>query len=114
MYKLGPITQKKVESYYNLNRSYIIDHCWVYNADDIYVGHLERSNPKDTWLLYDVTYHCQGSFGTIEDARDVLGETDQDLKEFWIYLKERKKEMIERPSDKSLGFYEGANTKIGY
>lgn len=105
MFELGPITQKEVESYYTLGRTYTIDHCYIYNENDIYVGHLERSNPKDAWLLYDVTYHCQGTFGTIEEARDVLRETNQNLKEFWIYLKKRKKDMnkYERFNPLSVG-----------
>lgn len=93
MYKLGPIEIKEEESYYTLGRTYTIEHCWIYNENDIYVGHLERSNPKHAWLLYDVTYHCQGSFGTIEEARDVLGGTDHNLKEFRSYLEDRRREM---------------------
>ena len=93
MYTLGPVKSKEESSYSNIYKVYLIDQCFVYNKNGTYVGTLERFSENDGWLLYDVTFHCQASFNTIDEARDMLNETEcENLSEFHKYFEKYQEE----------------------
>ena len=85
MYTLGPQKRKKENSYYVLNKTYNLDYCFVYNKDGTHVGQLERSSPKDGWLLYDATYHCQASFSSLEEAETKIKGFNGLIRDFHLY-----------------------------